>query len=141
VENPTDRCKHGLTLGTCAICSGLLDDKQKKVKLFRARESTELDYRVKRKLLQEQSKVTATRYGKSFTEEELLHVLVNTEGTEETDIDIFYKIATSLKRTLASIEWLWVYAWKDERAERFIKDGSDNKTLNRLYSMKEELGI
>lgn len=139
-------CKHmsGIDSNQCAMCNGIYDKKMEKFRQIKLDAEANRRYRkefnLRRKRLQEDTLMTAEKKGYPRTDEELIYVLIHTQDTVRSDVDIFYNLAKKLKRTLGAIEWVWVYAWYDKAIE-FIENEEDNNFYKRVQRLKTEVGL
>ena len=133
-------CKHGIDENYCAICNGTVAKRTEEQKQFFDAEVRRREYIVKRKKLQEDSRMFAKRHKEDVTDEDISYVLVNTVEVEKEEVNTLFNIAKKLERTLHAIEWVYKYAW-DENITEFIKNADDNKWYLRIQRIKEGLGL
>jgi len=132
------RCIHLMEYECCAICSGLMEKKEKQQLEYSDVRVRRSEARARRLYMQESSKFFATKHAEPYTDEELKYIIVNTKDTTRQDTEIFYNIAKEVKRRLGSIEWLWNYIWR-EGFNNVLKAGYDNKLYERVQQLKKGL--
>lgn len=122
----------------CAHCSGLLDKKEEERRKYKEEQEAFKQYTIRKAVLQRETEALAENHDKLWTDEELSYVIVNTHNHDKRELEVLYRIAIHLKRTLASIEWIYIKIWEEENRKLFE---TERNILERIDTLKEKFGV
>jgi DnaJ-class molecular chaperone len=133
-------CKHSLPIEQCSYCNGDYDKVEQEKLKYKLERAARREYKIKWRTLQADSLARATNHKQPLTTEMYTKILVNIDGYDKRDVDVLYRVAIEMGRSLSSICWIWNFAYANCESLN-IRDGEERDIYLKIQAIKSQLRL